>query len=153
MSQGRYRGVPVVTQTYIHSHNHFEVHLVPLWPCTWATIPSEINLLQHDWPIAAVPPGVCLLCHGLSIATHFDVLQHVLMHSHRCLRVYALPHKIPLQRVPSEVPVPWHRHSHQHRCFKRYLLCYGLVTARLLERSCSHVDLAVGHSPFTLSSQ
>lgn len=90
---------------------------------------------------------------GLSIPTLSDVLQHVLMHSYRCSKVYVLQHRHPLGP----------------QSLQRYTFCgtdiamgtdalrgtwygRGLSIARLFDMSCSHVDLAIGHSPFGSSS-
>lgn len=40
---------------------------------------------------------------GSSIATNFDVLQHVLMHSHGCFKVYILQH-FPSKGTPRTSP-------------------------------------------------
>ena len=78
-----------------HSHSPFRSKPAPTRPYPW------LQTLQ----------GCTCSVVVLSMATHFEVLQHDLMHSHGCFKVYLLQHGF----------------IHSHRYFEVYLLQHGLI--------------------------
>ncbi|KAK4829277.1 LOW QUALITY PROTEIN: hypothetical protein QYF61_002669 [Mycteria americana] len=139
----------------IHSHSRFEVHLfqrgllhglqcLQRYICSRVALPEpqsfqKYNCTNMALSMAAVPPGVYLFCQGLSMATRFEVVQHDLMHSHWCSKVYLLQHGL----------------IHSHRCFEVYLIQCGLILGPqpLQSYTCCSTDItmATDASRYTFS--
>ncbi|KAK4823254.1 hypothetical protein QYF61_000221 [Mycteria americana] len=123
--------------------------------------PTGVNSIRHDslglaiqpvlYPAKSTPvqamssqflqenAGSICSVMGLSVATRFEVLQHGLMHSHRCFKVYLLQHGL----------------IHSHGCFKVYLLQCGLILGpQSLQRytgSSTDITMATDASRWTCS--
>lgn len=113
-------GIYLLQQGLIHSPSPSEVHLFQhgllhgpqcLQKCTY----SDMAL-----PMAAVPAGNCTCSVVvLPMATHFEVLQHDHMDSHRCFEVYLLwTHPWPQSLTM----------AHNHSTKEHQVLIYGLAS-------------------------
>ena len=123
-----------------HSHSPFRSKSAPVWP--------------YPWPQSR--QGCTCSVVGLSVTTHFEELQHDLMHYHVLSTTTDASSvwSCPWATIPSEAYLLRHRHNHGHRHSEIYLLRHGLIHGhRGFGVSCSHVESSTGHSPFDSSSR
>lgn len=144
-------GCTCSSMAFSMGYNAFRDVPAPVGPYPQPQFLQECTCSNMALPMAA--PRVECSVTGLSITTHFEVLQHDHMHSHGCFEVHLVQHALilgpqSLQGIPA-----WQRHNHSHRCFEMHLAWHGLIHShRRFEVSCSHVASSTGHSPFNSGS-